>query len=332
MGYTIMAESAYTCDVTSALRSGETNGIAIRITNPGGRLDWPDWETLSWGGIDLQKGHGFGGLDRGLTIEAHGPVALSDAWVLNTPNVRRVRANAVVRNDGSKASVVTVRATVLDSKTGKAIGSAVSTPVRLAPGSETTVPLVLTCPKAALWSPGSPRLYRLRFDCGVERREVTFGFRWFASNGLGTNAVLRLNGDRIRVFSAISWGFWGINGLFPTPDLAAKEVAAAKRLGLNALNFHHNVGRAEVLDAQDRMGLLRYMEPAATERRAREASATPRRSSCGWSTTSAAIRRSSSTSFKTSGATSTRTIRASTTSCAVCTPRILAVPSFSRLA
>ena len=90
---------------------------------------------------------------------------------------------------------------------------------------------------------------------------MTFGFRWFAPEGIGKNATLRLNGRRIRIFSAISWGFWGLNGLWPTPALAVKEVTQAKRLGLNCLNFHRNLGHAEVLDAQDRLGLLRYMEP-----------------------------------------------------------------------
>lgn len=261
VGYSIMAESADAFDVTAALRPGRTNEIAIRITNPGGRLDWPDWETLSWGGVDLQKGHGFGGLDRGLTLEAHTPVALTDAWVLNTPDVRTVRASATLRNDEPRSAVATVRATVVDPKTSRPLGTATSAPIRLRPGESRTVPLVLRCPSAALWSPANPHLYRLELQSGVERRDVNFGFRWFAPDGIGTNAVLRLNGERIRVFSAISWGFWGIDGLFPTPDLATKEVAQAKRLGLNALNFHRNVGRAEVLDAQDRMGLLRYMEP-----------------------------------------------------------------------
>jgi hypothetical protein len=40
-----------------------------------------------------------------------------------------------------------------------------------------------------------------------------------------------------------------------------REVTQAKKLGLNCLNFHRNVGKKDVLDAQDRLGLLRDMEP-----------------------------------------------------------------------
>ncbi|HTY60061.1 MAG TPA: malectin domain-containing carbohydrate-binding protein, partial [Bacteroidota bacterium] len=80
-------------------------------------------------------------------------------------------------------------------------------------------------------------------------------------SGIGRNAELRLNGLRIRLLSAISWGFWGMNGLWPTPALAEREVRDAKAFGMNCIQFHRNVGKPEVLDAQDRLGLLRYMEP-----------------------------------------------------------------------
>ncbi len=77
------------------------------------------------------------------------------------------------------------------------------------------------------------------------------------------NALFRLNGRRIRIYTAISWGFWGLNGLFPVPELAEKEVVAAKTLGLNCLNFHRNLAKEDVLRKHDELGLLRYMEPGA---------------------------------------------------------------------
>ncbi len=52
-----------------------------------------------------------------------------------------------------------------------------------------------------------------------------------------------------------------MNGLFPTHELALKEVNTAKELGMNCLHFHRNVGRKEVFDLQDSLGLLRMMEP-----------------------------------------------------------------------
>jgi beta-galactosidase len=124
----------------------------------------------------------------------------------------------------------------------------------------------LNSPK--LWDLDTPNLYHLRAtwlgdDGHTDTRNIPFGFRWFAPSGLGTDAIFRLNGRRIKLYSSISWGFWGLNGLFPTPELAEKEVTQARKLNLNCLNFHRNVGKEEVFRAHDRLGLLRYMEPGA---------------------------------------------------------------------
>ena len=126
----------------------------------------------------------------------------------------------------------------------------------------------LTFPSAKLWDLETPNLYNLKItfetdDGQTDTRTIAFGFRSFAPTGIGTNAVFRLNDRRIKLYSSISWGFWGLNGLFPTPELAEKEVTQAKKLNLNCLNFHRNLAKEEVLRAHDRLGLLRYMEPGA---------------------------------------------------------------------
>ena len=262
VGYRLIAETAFDCDVTKAIRPGNTNTLAIRITNPGGRLDWGDWSFTTMGGKGFFAGHAFGGLDRGVTLTAHGPVRIADAWVLNTPDPGTVFPHVRVVSDGGgfKGSL---NFTVRD-PTSHAIVARDRIPFSAAPGSEVTVSTKLLIPEAKLWSPDHPNLYRLEVSyegATTDTKEVAFGCRWFGPDGVGSHAVLRLNGQRIRVFSAISWGFWGINGLWPTPALAEKEVRVAKSLGLNSLNFHRNIPRAEALDAADRLGLLRYAEP-----------------------------------------------------------------------
>lgn len=257
VGYGFIAETAFDCDVTKALKPGQTNSIAIRITNPGGRLDWGDWSTATMGKYTVFGGHAFGGLDRGITLTAHEPLRLSDAYVLNTPEPHAINAYAVLQNDSDSPQTQTVRFTVP--------GLVQQTMQSKVPAhSNQTVHAVLSAPNAKLWDLEHPNLYHLNVDLGlssIDHRQLTFGFRWFGPTGIGQNAVLRLNGNRIRVVSAISWGFWGINGLWPTPMLAEKEVRTAKKLGLKAINFHRNVAREESLDVADRLGLLRYTEP-----------------------------------------------------------------------
>ncbi|HWU81641.1 MAG TPA: hypothetical protein VN158_16445, partial [Caulobacter sp.] len=97
VGYSIMSELPIGCDLTEAMRPGEANRLAIRITNPGGRFDWRDSTTMMWGKLKLFASHGFGGLDRGLTLSVHPREArIEDAWVLNTPEPRKVTGSMEV--------------------------------------------------------------------------------------------------------------------------------------------------------------------------------------------------------------------------------------------
>jgi len=262
VGYSIMEELPFTCDLTLAVKPGGTNHLAIRITNPGGRYDWVDGGTIRWGSVNVYRSHGFGGLDRGLTLrsvpkENH----IEDFWVLNTPEPRTVVAKVKFSNSHNAP----VHFDVIHPATGKVIAKATGTQVEnAADGAHASA--ILHVPDAKLWDLKTPELYTLRATLEnstgpTEVREVTFGFRWFAPDGIGTNALFRLNGRRIKIYTSISWGFWGHNGLFPTPELAEREVLQAKRLNLNCLNFHRNVGKEEVFQAHDRLGLLRYMEP-----------------------------------------------------------------------
>lgn len=263
-GYSIMEELPFECDLTEAANPGGTNRLAIRITNPGGRYDWVDGTVIQWGKVNVYRSHGFAGLDRELVIySAPQSARIADAWVLNTPEPKTVTAFAKIEGTPSGPIIFEV----LDPATGKVL-TAATAEVQSPPaeGGARIAHASLHYADAKLWDLPTPNLYRLRVTMPAANgaRDVryrTFGFRWFAPDGLGTNAVFRLNGRRIKIFTSISWGFWGMNGLWPTPKLAEREVRQAKRLGLNCLNFHRNVGKEEVFRMHDRLGLLRYMEP-----------------------------------------------------------------------
>ncbi len=273
VGYSIMSELPLDCDLTRAMRPGQPNRLAIRITNPGGRFDWRDSTTMMWGKAKLFASHGFGGLDRGLTLSLH-PLAarIDDAWVLNTPDARRVTGfmdvvfEKPLPTTGLDRLKARAAVALVDETGGPVAATSVIEAVEAVDPRRLRVRFAVSAPDARLWDLDAPILHRLRFGWMeakgvVDTREVRFGFRWFAPEGLGTDALLRLNGRRVRLYSAISWGYWGFNGLWPTPELARREVASARTLGLNALHFHRNVGKPEVFAAMDEMGLLRVMEP-----------------------------------------------------------------------
>jgi len=264
VGYSIMEELPFECDLTSAARPGGKNRLAIRITNPGGRYDWVDGGTIRWGKVELFRSHGFGGLDREIVLRS-APLAgrIADLWALNLPEAKTIHAFMSVKGAIAQAPLFEV----IDPASGQILASCRGE-IQAAEGSgyAQTVGAILNCPKARLWDLSSPVLYQLRATLTTtagqkDVRTVRFGFRWFAPEGIGTNSMFRLNGSRIKLYSSISWGFWGFNGLWPTPELAVREVTQAKKLGLNCLNFHRNVGKEDVFRAHDRLGVLRYMEP-----------------------------------------------------------------------
>jgi hypothetical protein len=262
VGYSIMEELPFECDATAAAIPGSSNRLAIRITNPGGRYDWVDGGTIRWGHVNVYRSHGFGGVDREIALRAV-PMAghIEDAWVLNTPGPRAIEARAKFNGEAPRAVLFEVL-----TRGGERLASARGLAVSPESPDGAQVHATVHVEQAKIWDLHTPELYLLRVtstlpDGQSDVRLVTFGFRWFAPDGLGKNAIFRLNGRRIKIYTAISWGFWGHNGLFPTRELAEREVTQAKRLNLNCLNFHRNVGKEEVLRAHDRLGLLRYMEP-----------------------------------------------------------------------
>jgi len=293
VGYSIMEELPFEADLTNAANPGGENLLAIRITNPFGRYDWVDGLNAQWGAVKLYRSHGFGGLDRGMTISAHKTDRIKEAWVLNTADPRTATAYFRIEQYNRlniPAPTGTMHFDVIDPQTKTNLKSwdehVAMGVTEIATSKEQqkinqenferlpkqailtpwALPYHFTVPDASLWELNGPKVYHLRLtwkaaDGSTDTRTIAFGFRWFAPEGVGTNAIFRLNGRRTKIYTAISWGYWGINGMWPTPELAEKEVTQAKRLNLNTLNFHRNLAKEDVLRAGDRLGLLRYMEP-----------------------------------------------------------------------
>ena len=81
VGYSIMEELPFEAELTNAAKPGGKNVLAIRITNPFGRLDWIDGMNAQWGAVKLYRSHGFGGLDRGMTISRACGSSENQGWL-----------------------------------------------------------------------------------------------------------------------------------------------------------------------------------------------------------------------------------------------------------
>ncbi|BDI32036.1 hypothetical protein CCAX7_40870 [Capsulimonas corticalis] len=262
VGYDAVTETAFEADATRAVKPNQPNTLAVRITNPGGNFAWVDFDRLKWGKYDLPISHGFGGLDGGIAMAARGPVAVTDLAMLNNPDPRKITFTAQVSSTGP-AYDGPVALSICQH--GKAIWTGTAA-ARITSGGTATVTKSVTLASAKLWSVGRPNLYQ-----GVAAipsiahsdRAATFGFRWFTATGVGSDAELLLNGKRIVVKSSISWGLWSPNGMFPDQAAADREVAAARAIGLNAVQNHRHMPKPIVLDTFDRAGLMRYCEAGA---------------------------------------------------------------------
>ena len=264
-GYTIMTELPFEADLTDAVKPGQPAQLAVRITNPGGNLDWIDFPSsrIYWGKYMLPPSHGFGGLDSDIDLSVRDNVSVSDIAAINETNLNEVHLVAEVESVTQKYRG---KVSFQISREGKTVWSA-EKEVAIKAGETKTVEVDAHVDSAQPWDLQHPNLYQASASLEnkeASERSVNFGFRFFTAQGIGSDdAILTLNGKRVVVISAISWGYWGRNGLWPDTEMAEREVSDAKAMGLNCLQFHRNIGKPAVLDIQDREGLLRYEEPGA---------------------------------------------------------------------
>jgi beta-galactosidase len=262
VGYNCVTEIPFVVDATPALKAGEPNQIAIRITNPGGTFSWGDFGLTKWGDYAYPESHGFGGISGGLTMAVRGPVEIDDLYVANHPDPHTVTLNAEVASTGP-AYQGPVSFEIVDEKNGKQVWTG-EAQVNVPAGGRGTISTDATVPDADLWDVGHPALYRAMAhlpSVAHSDRLTDFGFRWFNAEDIGSNPRLELNGRRIFVSSAISWGYWAPNGMFPDKDAVQREVDAVHAFGMNCVQTHRHFPKAAVLDAFDHAGLLRYCEP-----------------------------------------------------------------------
>ncbi|HUO08391.1 MAG TPA: glycoside hydrolase family 2 TIM barrel-domain containing protein [Phycisphaerae bacterium] len=262
VGYNLITELPFTVDATPAIKPGAANQLAIRITNPGGELAWNDTATIKWGNHAIPMSHGFGGVDAGIELWIRGDTSVSDLTIFNTPDPATINAVVQLSSTGS-AYHGPVNLSV--TRDGNTIAST-TIDADIPAGGSATLSRTIQIPAADLWDINHPSLYEA--DARIPTishsdRQTTFGCRWFAPVGIGSDAKLLLNGRRIVVKSSISWGFWAPNGLFPDDSAVSREISAVKSLGLNSIQNHRHMPKQVVLDGFDHAGLLRYCEAGA---------------------------------------------------------------------
>ncbi|MCX6309276.1 MAG: hypothetical protein NTY32_10765 [Bacteroidia bacterium] len=268
VGYDVIAETPYSCDISLYIRAGKKNRIAFRITNPGGQRGWSDEHHTTWDSkYVLIPGHDFGGIAGDVSLIATDPIFISDIFVKNTlpANANNIELQLSIVNKEHSQRTLNVVADIIPYSNGKSIYST-SWTVTVTPDSETLFRKNATVPEAKRWDVDNPNLYYCRMSISdiqaSDQQEVRFGFRVFEAktNQKGEHNYY-LNGKRIRIRSAIDWNFYWQTGFYATPEMARKSVENAKNIGLNCLSMHRRIGDPLMLKYADELGLCIYEEP-----------------------------------------------------------------------
>ncbi len=256
-GYDLYNGTPFIVDISNFIDFGKENQLAVRITDPDGNFEWIDFLADSWGlKQPLSASHGFGGITGKVNICVKDQTYFQDVFVKNTPDVTKI----VLENTLNQFAQGEITAELYENETQVLLSKSVNI------NNSNSSSIELNFPKAKLWSIENPNLYHIRLkwkgvdgskDCLVKR----FGFRWFDVVEVNGDKQFHLNHKRIMIRTSISWGYWPVNGIIPTKELAIKQIQIAKDLGLNMLNFHRGIGQEMILDLADEMGLLYYAEP-----------------------------------------------------------------------
>ena len=264
-GYDLVNSTPFDVDITETAVCGKENEIAVRITDPNGNFDWRDSQNFMWGDYRTQPTHGFGGITGRVTLLATDKIYLDDIFVKNKPDAHTVDIELTARNLLTTSTAGKWLLQVSEAAGRKKVYEQEYPAPQLAAGTS-VYRYTISLPTAKLWSVDSPHLYILTArwkgnDGSADSLSQRFGFRWFEVKEKDGDQRFYLNGKRIVLRTAISWGFWPENGIAPSDELARKQVMDAKRLGQNMLNFHRTIGQRNVLDYADELGLLYFEEP-----------------------------------------------------------------------
>lgn len=192
------------CDVTRALRYGGENEILISV---GDRAWLP---SAAAGSTDKEKVNYLPGIWDDVSLSFTGPFRLHRTLLLPSIQEEKVTAKLLLHNfylaqieyGDPKEDACRIDIQILERKSGRPVGSAVTTTARIIRDRRTEVAVDIPVPKPRLWTPDDPFLYEARVSIYEQDKDgdrvsdtVTthFGMREFGRDG----RHFTLNGKKI---------------------------------------------------------------------------------------------------------------------------------------
>jgi len=235
--------TAFNCDVTAAVHAGSNFVIAV-VDNTRHEDAVPTTQT-DW--------FNYGGLTREVSLITV-PEAFIDQYDLHLSATDRTRIEGWVHVRGAVAGQIEIAIPELDAK-GTIPADVADGGAPAADGFRKFVEL--SVPALKLWSPESPKLYKVEMKVGADSIEDEIGFRTIEVKG----TEILLNGKPIflRGVCIHAEAPYRTGRAYSDKD-AETLLGWAKELGANYVRLAHYPHDETMLRAADRMGILVWAE------------------------------------------------------------------------
>lgn len=271
-GYDVIGNTPFEVDATNAVVFGKENFLDIRITDPVGNFSWDDNMLMRWGNNLVPAVHGFGGITGSVIAKATDAVCISDIYVQNQPDPKKVKVFVTLNNYSGVEQSGDLSLVLHEIKSPGIIVWNKNMAVTL-PANTKVFSFFAIVPKAKLWelSPYQTLKPAALYDASVkfisnnkkiqDNQDQRFGFRWFDVGEKDGDKRFYLNGKRVFILSAMTRGFWPKNGIFATPETAKRDMVTMSELGMNTMYMHRAIGQPAVNEYADSIGMFTYEEP-----------------------------------------------------------------------
>ncbi len=245
--------ASWRVDLTSMIKPGADNVLAIRLDNP----------------PDSSRWYPGAGIYRNVWLTTTAPIHVGQ-WgtYITTPQVSTNSATVSIQttteNDSKNDASITLSTAIypldasgrLDQSQPPVTSADASISIKAGDKTTTSQTLQVTDPK--LWSPTSPALYgaltTLTSDGQVvDRYETHFGIRTVTYD---PNAGLLVNGVHFKLNGVCDHHDLGSLGTALNIRALTRQLQMLRDMGCNALRTSHNPPAPELLDLADQMGFL----------------------------------------------------------------------------
>ena len=266
-------ETPFVLDVTSAIKPGAQNRLAVRVLNPtnqaidGIRLGETAKRCKEGGTYAAGGSYNHGGITESVELLCVPAVYVEDVFVTAVSEAKRGRVRVVVsiRNATSMVQQGQVEITLASARSGETT-AALPLDKKL-PAGTSRIEAELAIDSPHLWDLADPYLYRATARTSVtglesvDERSTRFGFRDFRF----TDGYFRMNGRRIYVRSTHTCNHFPIGQQFAhDPDFLRRDLLNLKVMGFNMVRFIWGAATPVQLDLCDEIGLLVYEESYAS--------------------------------------------------------------------